>query len=106
MIANVISLFNVVFPVLASFLLPIMYKRTESAIRIQRNRMLMLEEGVKSLLRNSIIDMYNKYTERGYMPIYAKEALRRTYDAYHGLGGNDVATELYQKMLDMEETIK
>lgn len=89
--------------IIVTFLLPIMYKRMESKVQVQRNRMLMFEEGLKSLLRNSIIDMYNKYTERGYMPIYAKEALRRTYEAYHGLGGNDVATELYNKMLDMEE---
>ena len=30
-----------------------------------------------------------------YCPLYAKEALTRAYKAYHALGGNDVATELY-----------
>ena len=37
------------------------------------------------------------------MPIYAKESIKKCYKAYHDLGGNDVASELYQKMLKMKE---
>ena len=37
--------------------------------------------------------------EKGYCPIYAKEALTRAYKAYHALKGNDVATELYEETL-------
>ena len=34
-------------------------------------------------------------------PIYGKEALRRAYNAYHALGGNDVATRLYDEVMDL-----
>jgi hypothetical protein len=55
--------------------------------------------GVQCLLRAEIIRMHDKYTERKYCPIYAKESLRRAYQAYHGLHGNDVATALYDETM-------
>lgn len=57
--------------------------------------------GVQALLRGSIIDTYNRAQDKGYCPIYEKESLKRLYNAYHALGGNDVATELYEKTLNM-----
>lgn len=62
-----------------------------------------IADGVQSLLRESIVGNYNKYTEREYCPIYAKDSIKKVYTAYHNLGGNDVATELYHKLLAMPE---
>ena len=61
-----------------------------------------LQEGLKSLLRADIIRCHEKYMERGEIPIYAKEALEKEYKAYHGLGGNDVATQLYEELLELK----
>ena len=60
-----------------------------------------LEDGVQCLLRAGIIRSYDKYTERGHCPLYAKEALTRAYASYHRLGGNDVATKLYNEMMKL-----
>ena len=62
-----------------------------------------IAEGMQALLRESIVTNYNKWHDRGYCPIYAKESTKRVYQAYHDLGGNDVATQLYKKMLEMPE---
>ena len=62
-----------------------------------------IAEGVQSLLRESIVTNYNRYHDKGYCPIYAKESIKKVYQAYHDLGGNDVATKLYEKMLAMPE---
>lgn len=62
-----------------------------------------ISEGIQALLRESIVSSYNKYSDKGFMPIYAKESIKRAYTAYKALGGNDVASELYQKMLKMRE---
>ncbi len=70
-------------------------------IKSRKKRDRALEEGVEALLRDTIIRQYEKYEEKGYCPIYAKEALKREYHSYHVLGGNDVATELYHKLLEM-----
>ena len=62
-----------------------------------------LSDGVEALLRESIVSNYNKYSDRGYCPIYAKESIKKAYRAYHALGGNDVAAELYHKIIKMPE---
>lgn len=62
-----------------------------------------LEEGVKSLLRNNLIDSHDRYTSRGYCPIYAKESVRHCYDSYHALGGNGVVTKLYEDIMELPE---
>ena len=58
-----------------------------------------MREGVRSLLRAEIIRAYEKYTERGYCPIYAREPLTRVYEAYHGMGGNGTGTDFYKKTI-------
>lgn len=60
-----------------------------------------VRDGMQSMLRAEIIRDYKEYTAKGWCPIYAREALERAYKAYHALGGNDVATELYKKTLEL-----
>lgn len=62
-----------------------------------------LHDGMQALLRDRIIQAYNHYQDKGCCPIYGKENVKRMYDAYHVLGGNDVATELKNKLLAMPE---
>lgn len=78
-------------------------RKLTARIKAEQERNEAIAEGMQSLLRESIVDNYNKYTDRGYCPIYAKESIKKVYDAYHRLDGNDVATELYHKLLRMEE---
>lgn len=63
-----------------------------------------LDNGVQSLLRAEIIRQNEKWVERGYCPVYAKDAVRREYEAYHALGGNGVITELYNDIMALPET--
>lgn len=64
-------------------------------------RLQAIKNGLQCLLRAEIINQYDKWHERGYCPIYAKESMTRAYKAYHALGGNDVATELYHEMIEL-----
>lgn len=64
-----------------------------------------MADGIQSLLRESIVNNYNKYHDKGSCPIYAKESIKKVYKSYHALGGNDVATELYNKLLKMPEEV-
>lgn len=63
-----------------------------------------LNNGVQSLLRAEIIRKNEKWVERGYCPVYAKDAVQREYEAYHALGGNGVITELYNDIMALPET--
>ncbi|MFW6680685.1 hypothetical protein ACOAOT_23970 [Lacrimispora sp. AGF001] len=62
-----------------------------------------LHDGIQALLRDRIIGAYNHYQDKGFCPIYGKENVKRMYDAYHALGGNDVATGLKDKLMLMPE---
>ena len=68
-------------------------------IKLRKKRDSPLESGVQCLLRAEIIRNHDKYIDKGYCPIYAKEALKRAYAAYHVLHGNDVATGLYNEVM-------
>ena len=59
--------------------------------------------GLQCLLRAEILRQYEKWFDRGYCPIYAKQALEREYKVYHKLGGNDVATEKYHELLELPD---
>lgn len=72
-------------------------------VKLGKKKQNAVEVGLQCLLRAEIINQYEKWSERKYCPIYAKEALKRAYDSYHTLGGNDVATGLYEETMELPE---
>lgn len=96
------NLMEWVFAALAS-VLGYLYRDMRRRLKSEQKKSAAIAEGVRSLLRESIVQNYNKYHEREYCPIYAKESIKRVYEAYHNLGGNDVATKLYNTLLNMPE---
>lgn len=55
--------------------------------------------GVQALLRAQMISDYNKWSEREYAPIYARETFENCYQQYHGLGVNGVMDDIHEKFL-------
>ena len=56
--------------------------------------------GVKALLRAQMISDYNKWTEREYAPIYAKQNFENLWEQYHALKGpNGVMDDLHNKFI-------
>lgn len=55
--------------------------------------------GVQALLRSQMISDYNKWTTKGYAPIYARENFQNLYEQYHALKGNGVMTDIYNKFM-------
>lgn len=80
--------------------------KRDKALEAEAAKQEAIAEGVQSLLRDAIVHSFNKYADKGFCPIYAKENIKRAYHAYHALDGNDVATELYHKILVMPEEEK
>ena len=65
----------------------------------QNDRSKQIESGLQSLLRAEIIRSHEKYMDKGFCPVYAREALTRIYESYHALGGNGTMTELYKQVM-------
>ena len=83
--------------------LGLLYRSLVKKLKEDRDEYKAIAGGMQALLRDSIVSGYNRYQSKGFCPIYAKESLKQIYSAYHALGGNDVATALYEKMLAMPE---
>ena len=57
--------------------------------------------GVQALLRAQMIDDYNKWEEKGYAPIYARQNFENCWVQYHSLGANGVMDDLHAKFLEL-----
>ena len=55
--------------------------------------------GIQALLRAQMIRDWNKYSELGYAPIYAKENFENVYQNYHALGANGVMDQIHNDFL-------
>lgn len=97
-ITGLVTVFNIIFTTVSG---ERRAKETEKKLEDanQNVRIENLEGGLQALLRGEIIRSHDKYMEKGYCPVYAREALERAYHAYKSLGGNDVATSLYKQVM-------
>lgn len=56
--------------------------------------------GVQALLRDRIFQSGRYFVDEvGYCPLNEKANVEKLYTAYHNLGGNDVASDVYKKIL-------
>lgn len=92
-----------VLEIIIKWFVPVAFGWLLAYITLRKKKNKALENGMQCLLRSEIIKQHEKWTERNYCPIYAKEALTRAYKAYHELEGNDVATELYKDTMRLPE---
>ena len=58
----------------------------------------VLKSALRALLRDRIIGIYNRYTEKEYFPIYERENLEHLTNEYYALGGNGVVHELVERL--------
>ena len=89
------------FETFVKWLIPFLCGGVVSAVITYFTFFRAIRNGLQCLLRSEIIRSHEKYMSKGFCPVYAREALRRVYSAYHALGGNDVATALYKEVLTL-----
>lgn len=85
----------------ASGILGIVTRAILSRLKRQEQRQKAVELGVQALLRDHMLHSYNKYSEIGYAPIFAKENFENMYQQYHGLGGNGVMAQLHMNFMEL-----
>ena len=69
--------------------------------RLKKNRedYNALKMGMQALLRAQMISDYNKWEERGYAPIYARDNFENCWAQYHALGANGVMNGIHEKFM-------
>lgn len=58
-----------------------------------------IRAGLQALLRAQIIDMYERYSEKGFAPIYVRDSFENVYKQYEKLGENGVINDIHTKFL-------
>lgn len=76
-------------------------KYLTSLIKKNKEDTVALKLGIQALLRSQMIADYNKYSEKGYAPMYARENFENCWKQYHSLGANGVMDDLHEKFLDL-----
>lgn len=97
-IGGTVTVFNVVFTALMAGKTEKKRQATVEELK-QNDKIRLLETGLQALLRAEIIRQHDKYMDKGYCPIYARDALDRVYESYHALGGNGTMTDLYKQTI-------
>ena len=77
------------------------FKRLSKKVHKQSSDQKSLRDGTQALLRNAIIQEHEKYTKRGYIPVYGMENVLSMYQAYHALGGNGTVTKLIEELQEL-----
>lgn len=75
-----------------------------SILKYMYHNFLAMKLGMQAILRNDIIDLYNKCVARepkAYIRLYEITNLEAMYQQYHNLGGNGTITNLYNDLLDL-----
>lgn len=60
-----------------------------------------VKSGTQASLRNSMVQMWETYSELGYAPIHVKDDFENVYQNYHQLGANGVMDDLHKKFLEL-----
>ena len=70
-------------------------------VKVVKTSVKSLKDGLLSLLRAELIRSHDKYTRKGFCPLYAKEALEKAYKAYSALGGNGAMKQVYEDTMEL-----
>jgi hypothetical protein len=71
--------------------------RVTSNARDEKTERAALYAGVRALLRSAIMSAHHEAMRDGFISTTDREVMERAYTAYHSLGGNGVATRLYDE---------
>lgn len=95
------NIWNILSLLFGSGILITAWRYLYSRIKANDQNTAAVQLGVQALLRDRLIAEYNKYSEKGYAPIYARENFENMWTQYHNLGKNGVMDEIHEKFKDL-----
>jgi hypothetical protein len=75
-----------------------------AVIKILFSQIKAIKLGLQALLRAQLLSDWNKWSEKGYAPIYARENFENCWVQYHALGANGVMDNIHDKFLLLPTT--
>lgn len=97
------TLYNVLSLLFGSGLLLTAWRYLYGRVKANDQKTEAVCKGVQALLRDRLIDQYNRYSEKGYAPIYAKENFENMWKQYHNLGVNGVMDGVHENFMSLPD---
>ena len=60
-----------------------------------------IKKGMQALLRSQLVSEFNKWSEKGYAPIYARQNFENCWLQYHLLGANGVMDDIHARFFEL-----
>lgn len=89
------------FSVILNIVLLYGFKRYTEKQRDTEKRQNAIENGLRSLLRDRVIQSCLKYTKQGHVPVEELDNITGMFEAYKGLNGNGAAEAIYKRFLTL-----
>lgn len=70
-----------------------------AAVKIAFSQIKSVRLGVQALLRAQLVSEYNKWEDRAWAPIYARQNFENCWEQYHNMGKNGVMDDLHARFL-------
>ena len=71
------------------------------AIKKTREDNIAIKKGIQAMLRAQMISEWNKWSEKGYAPIYARQNFENCWEQYHTLGANGVMDDIHVRFFQL-----
>ena len=72
-----------------------------SAIKKTREDNKAIKKGIQAILRAQMISEWNKWSEKGFAPIYARQNFENCWEQYHTLGANGVMDDIHVRFFQL-----
>ena len=76
-------------------------RRLNKRLNEEKSRNEAIENGVRDMLRLTILDNYERCKETGVISVARKDAVDSAYKSYHALGGNGTVTQVHKEIMEM-----
>lgn len=70
-----------------------------SAVSLLYVQFAALRSGMRSILRNSIVAVYNKSLDKGYVPVHERDNIQQMFCSYKDLKGNGNVRSLVDEVM-------
>lgn len=79
----------------------IVLKNINKQMKAEKVRNQAIENGVRDMLRLTILDNYERCKQEGKISVARKDAIDSAYNSYHALGGNGTITRVHEEIMEM-----
>ena len=70
-------------------------------VKKNREDNIAIKKGIQAMLRAQMISEWNKWSEKGYAPIYARQNFENCWEQYHTLGANGVMDDIHVRFFQL-----